>query len=221
MALASLLTAATLVLPFLARGAWHNMTQALGRLAAHDMLSAHAANIWWIFTWVLRVESVWREWGPWAAVSQPVRILGIQRAVELGYPNARVLGLLMVGSALAWACYRARQIQSLAGAWALAAWCMYAYALLAAQVHENHLIPAVMLLAPAAALDRRYRPMLWLVTAVAGLNLYLFGGLWWGYQPLINRSMTGVDASVLLSGVSVIAFAMLTERVGRSAVPRP
>jgi hypothetical protein len=207
--LASAATAALIVAPFVARGAWANLVQALGRLAAHDMLSAQGANVWWLFTWALRVRDVWHDWGPWAALTQPVQILGIERAVELGYPNARVVGLVLVGGALLWACVKAREAHTTATAFALAAWCMQAYAVLAAQVHENHLVPAVVLLIPAATLDARYRPVFWLLTAVAALNLYLFCGLWWGYAPLLTRSITVIDASVLVSALNVAAFVWL------------
>ena len=45
---------AAIVLPIVLRGAWPNMVQAVGRLAAHDMLSGNALNAWWMVTWVVR-----------------------------------------------------------------------------------------------------------------------------------------------------------------------
>ncbi len=210
---AGVATTGLIVLPFVARGAWSNLTQAIGRLATHDMLSAQAANVWWIFTWLLRVADVWSEWGPWRALTQETRILAITRATALGYPNARIVGLVLVGAALAWAFVRARRAATLPAVLALAGWSMYAYALFAAQVHENHLAPAVFLLAPAAALDRRLRPVFWAATAVVALNLYLFYGVGTGSAPIVGRSVTIVDATVLLAVASLATFAWLTARV--------
>jgi len=213
--LGGLAATALIVLPFVVRGAWPNLMQALGRLATHDMLSAQAANLWWIVTWLLRVIAVWPEWTVWEAVTLEVRILGIERAMELGYPNARVVGLMLVGGALAWACTRARQVTSLGDLAALAGWCLWAYALFAAQVHENHLAAAVFLVAPAAALQRRYRPAFWVLSAVVALNLYLFYGLGDGWPPVVSRTVTIIDATVVLSVANLAAFAWFTTLVVR------
>jgi hypothetical protein len=210
-----LITTGLVLLPFVLRGAWSNLTQALSRLALHDMLSAQAANVWWLFTWALRVQDAWTEFGAWDALTQEVRILGISRAVALGYPNARLVGLLLVGAALLWACMRARRVVAAPEAFALAAWSVYSYALFAAQVHENHLAPGVLLLAPAAALAPAYRGAFWLLTAVVSLNLYLFYGLGIGWPPLITRSATIIDATVVLSVVNVGAYGWLTAIIAR------
>ena len=199
------LTSASVLLPYVARGAWANMVQALGRLATHDMLSGNAANIWWIFTWILRVIDVAGEWGWWRALSQEVRILAISRAVALGYPNARVVGTVLVTVACGWAAWRARRA-SFAAAAALAGWSAYAYAILAAQVHENHLYLAVPFFVVAAGLDRRYRALLWWVSAIFALNLLLFYGFGRGLPFPLDRHWTGIDASVLLACVSVGVF---------------
>jgi hypothetical protein len=198
---------AALLLPFIVRGAWTNLVQALGRLATHDMLSAQAANIWWIFTWVLRVIDVWTEWGGGRAMTQEVRILAISRADALGYPNARVVGLVLVILAISWACWRVRRNVTLAQAAAITGWCAYAYAMLAAQVHENHWYAAVPLFGLAAGANRRYRTVFWAVTAVAALNLYLFYGLGDGWPPITSRAWTGIDMTVVLSVVNVGVFA--------------
>jgi hypothetical protein len=202
-------TSAVVVLPYIARGAWANLTQALGRLALHDSLSAFNANIWWIFTWILRVTDVWTEWGPRRALTQETAILGISRAQALGYPNARVVGLALVAAAMAWACWRMRHMTRLSQAAALGGWCAYAYAMLAAQVHENHWYPVIPLLIVAAAADRRYRGVMAAISLVAALNLYLFYGLGDGWPPLFARAWTGVDATVVLSVVNVFVFVKL------------
>jgi hypothetical protein len=206
-------TGGLIVLPLVARGAWSNLIQALSRLAAQDMLSAQAANVWWLLTWWLRVGNVWTESGIRASLMQQTRILSIERAIALGYPNPRAIGFAVVSAAIVWACLRMRSVGSAATALALAAWTMHAYALFATQVHENHLTPAVMLLGPAAAIDRRYRGTFWALTGIVALNLYLFYGLGQGYPPLITRTMTGIDGTVLLSLGSLAAFIRLTRLV--------
>jgi hypothetical protein len=200
-----LLTAGVVVAPVVARGAWSNLVQALGRLATHDMLSGQAANIWWLFTYALRVKDVWGEWGPTLAITQRLRILAISRAVALGYPNARAVGLVLVGAAIAAAVWRARRASSLAAAAALTGWTAWAYAVLAAQVHENHIVLAVPLVSLAAGLDARFRPMGWTVSIIAAVNLYLFGGFGLTWPP-VDRLATVIDASVLLAVVNVAAF---------------
>ena len=206
------LTSAVALLPYVARGSWANIVQALGRLATHDMLSANAANVWWIFTWILRVIDVAAEWGWWRALSQEVRILAISRAIALGYPNARIVGTVLVAIACGWAAWRARRA-SLAKAAALTGWSAYAYALLAAQVHENHLYLAVPFFAVAAGIDRRYRAMLWWVSAIFTLNLLLFYGFGRGLPSPVDRHWTGIDASVLLAFVSVGVFVWVGRRL--------
>jgi hypothetical protein len=211
-ALSSSLVSAIVLLPYVARGAWANIVQALGRLATHDMLSANATNFWWIVTWMLRVLDVSGEWGWWRAISQEVRILAITRATALGYPNARVVGMVLVTAACGWAAWRARRA-SFAGAMALAGWSAYAYALFAAQVHENHLYLAVPFFTVAAGLDRRYRAVLWWVSGIFALNLLLFYGLGRGLPNPLERGWTGIDASVLLAFVSLGVFGWTTGKL--------
>jgi hypothetical protein len=189
--------------PYVARGAWSNFTQAVGRLATHDMMSAEAANVWWIATWALRVLDVAGEWGWHDALTQQVRILGISRAIALGYPNPRVIGLCLVAAAIAWTVWRMRRAQSLADVAALTGWSAFAYAQLAAQVHENHLYLALPFFTVAAGLDRRYRPILYGASAVFMVNLLLFYGLGRGMPAPLDRRWTGIDMSVLLACVSV------------------
>jgi hypothetical protein len=204
------LATAVIVGPVIVRGAWSNLVQAVGRLATHDMVSAQAANVWWLFTYVLRVLDVWREWGPRQAMTQRLRILGISRVIALGYPNPRTVGLILVGLAIVSAMWRMKRARSFAEGAVLAGWTAWAYALFAAQVHENHLYLAVPFLALAAGLDRRYSGLCWTVSIIATLNLYLFEGLGIGWPPLLDRTSTFIDASVLLAVVNVGAFFWFT-----------
>jgi hypothetical protein len=100
---------------------------------------------------------------------------------------------------IAWAIWIARGVRSLGLAAAVAAFCVHAYVVLAPQVHENHLIAAVPLLAIAASLDRRFRPMLRAVSAVLTMNLYLFYGVTGEGPAPIARTLTGIDTTILLA----------------------
>lgn len=208
------------LLPFVARGALPNIAQAVGRLATHDMMSGNAANLWWIATWILRVLDVAGEWGWWPALTQQVRILGITRAIALGYPNPRAIGLILVALSAAWVMWRMRKVRTLADGAVLAGWLAFAYAQLAAQVHENHLYLALPFLALAGGLDRRYRIMFWWVSGVFAANLLLFEGLGRGMPAWLDRRWTGIDTTVLLAAISVGLFAWMTARLW-SGTPSP
>ena len=210
---------ALVLLPYVVRGAWANLAQAVGRLATHDMLSAQAPNVWWIVTWWLRVADIAPEVGWVRSLAQEVKILGITRAVALGYPNPRLIGSALVGIALLAAVFRVRQIRTAADAFALTAWSVYAYSLFAAQVHENHAYLAVLLLAPAAAIDRQYRVVFYLVTGILTLNLYLFYGFGFGWPPLIERTVAPIDLTVLLSVANVCVFGWFSWRLWNPSQP--
>ena len=185
------------------------------RHARHAL--GQAANIWWIVTWVLRVTDVWTEWGARRALTQVIGVLGIAPVQELGYPNARHIGLALVAIAVIWACWRMRRLTHLSEAAALGAWCAYAYAMLAAQVHENHWYPVVPLLILAAASDRRYRGVLAAISIVAALNLYLFYGLGFGWPPIAQRTWTGIDATVVLAVLNVFVFGRFGRLINSSS----
>jgi hypothetical protein len=206
------------VLPIVLRGAWPNMVQALGRLGTHDMVSGQALNVWWIVTWIARsldsLDMGWRR-----AFTEPVRILAISRFVEVGYPNPRPIGVVLVAAAILWACWRMRRARSLA-AWTLTAgWCAYAYAMLGAQVHENHFYLAVPLLVVAAAADARLRAASIATSLMVAFNLYVFYGFGTSWSPALDRGWTGVDLTVVAAAVNVGLFAWLTRCLVRRPSP--
>src|SRR3954470_7219390 len=150
-AAAGLITALAIVAPVILAGGWPNMVQALGRLATHDMLSANAANVWWIAGYLLRAWYSIHDMGAWAAFTAPAKILNISRVIEIGYPNPRPIGIVLTIAAIAWALwivYSAPRTSRLArrtshpaprtphlDVWllaGLAAFCVHAYATLAA-----------------------------------------------------------------------------------------
>jgi hypothetical protein len=200
------------VAPVAAAGGWPNMVQALGRLATHDMLSANAANLWWVIGYLLRVRYSVHDLGLWAAIAAPARILGIQRVIAIGYPDPRTIGIGLTTAAIGWALWTASRAASrtphpaprtphpdlwlLAG---LAGFLVHAYATLSAQVHENHLFAAVPLLVLAAAGRRGFRPIAAGVSMVVALNLNLFYGFGDGIGYALPRAITIVDLTIIVA----------------------
>jgi len=212
------------VAPIVAAGAWSNMIGALESLTRHDMLSANACNLWWIVGYVMRA---WysRDLGIWTAFTMPTKILQISRVIELGYPNPRAIGAALVVVAFAWALWTGRRRRDLTLLAAVAAFLVHAYATLSAQVHENHLFAAVPLLAIAAASRPGYRRLLILVSAIFALNLNLFYGISEGVGYGFPRTLTIVDATVLLAFANCAALAwharILKTECSTAAEPRP
>src|SRR4029079_17607107 len=118
-----------IIAPVVVAGGWPNMLQALSRLAHHDMLSANAANLWWVIGYLLRVRYSVHDMGVWAAVTAPAQILGIQRVIDIGYPDPRTIGIALMITAGAWALWTA--YRSALDLWLLAgvaAFLVHAYA---------------------------------------------------------------------------------------------
>ncbi len=193
-------------LPVIAAGGLPNMVQALSRLATHDMVSANACNLWWIVGYVIRAKASMHDLGAWTAFTMPTRILGISRMIEIGYPNPRLVGLGLTAVACAWALWTARRERTLGAIAGLAAFLLHAYSALSAQVHENHLFGAVPLLVLAGAEERAFRPIAVAVTAIVALNLNLFYGFGNGIGYAIPRSITIVDATVVLAVMNCAAL---------------
>jgi hypothetical protein len=214
------------VAPVVAAGGWPNMLQALGRLAHHDMLSANATNLWWVIGYLLRVRYSVHDMGLWAAVTAPARILGIQRVIDIGYPDPRTIGIALTAAAAAWALWTA--YRSAMDLWLLsgvAAFMVHAYATLSAQVHENHLFAAVPLLVLASAGRRAFWPICLGVSAVVALNLNLFYGFGDGIGFALPRAITIVDLTVIVALVNcsllVWHAAMLKRQCSTAAARRP
>ena len=236
-AAAGLVTTAAIVAPIVIAGGWPNMVQALGRLAHHDMLSANAANLWWVIGYLLRAWYSMHDLGVWAALTAPARILGIQRVIDIGYPDPRTIGIVLTIAAMAWALWTAykstiqsaiRSPQSAIDVWlvaGVAAFSVHAYVTLSAQVHENHLFAAVPLLVLASAGRRALRPIAIGVSAVAALNLNLFYGFGDDVGYALPRAITIVDLTVILALLNCLLLswhaAVLRRECSTAAAPRP
>jgi hypothetical protein len=204
----ALIATGVLVAPVAASGALPNMTHALGRLASHDMLSGNACNFWWIVGYLVRVQYTVSDYGLWGAIVRPTEILQISRFMEVGYPNPRPIGAVLVAIAVAWALWTARGAKD-RDLWlvaAVGAFTTHAYATLAAQVHENHLYAATPLLALAAAGRPAFRPVLVVVSAIFALNLNLFYGFGEDVGYALPRGLTIVDATVVLAVINCSAL---------------
>jgi hypothetical protein len=196
--------AALVCAPFARIGALPNLIQGAGRAFHHDMLSAEAVNLWWIVTWLLRASYAVKDLGAWTAFTMPVRILGVSRAVALGYPNPRVVGTILGGGTMLWAFWHARR-GSLPLILAAGACAIHAYTVLSVQVHENHFYLALPLIAAAGAVLPRLRGPYALASAICLFNLFLFQGFGHDFR-LPPRGFTIVDATVVLSFINVAAL---------------
>jgi len=203
----AVLTGVVWVGPVVMAGAWPNMMRALGSLARHDMLSGQAANAWWIVTYVMRAIYAVPDMGVADAFLSPVkRPLGITTIVQLGYPNPRLAATLVVLAAIAWGFWTGRKVRDLPRIALLGAWTVYAYFMLAVQVHENHFYMILPLLALAAAALPEWRRLFWVLSGSFALNLNLFYGLGDRIGFAVPRTITGIDATVWLSLVNVLAL---------------
>jgi hypothetical protein len=214
-------TVALIALPYAVRGALPNMWLAFGSFdARRDTMSAYAANVGWIINWWLR------SWFglpglrfPRAFLQIVPRPLSITRFRELGYPDPRPIGRLAVVAAVSWAMWLTRRSKDFAMAAALGAFTVHAFFVLSPGMHENHQLFEVPLLALAAALRPRLRPVFWLVSGIVALNInYIYGaGLGRGLEWAVPRMMTGVDLSVLVSFVNVGALVWFARRLVESS----
>ena len=134
------------------------------------------------------------------ALTAPAKILAISRTIEIGYPNPRVIGAAMTVSAMAWALWTAARVRDRFLIVAVGAFMVHAYAMLSAQVHENHLFAAVPLLVVAAAGRPRLRPVMWTISGIFALNLNLFYGISEYIEGwTVPRGITVIDLTVLLA----------------------
>ncbi len=211
--------AIVLIGPIVAAGGGPNFVQAMQRLEAHDMLSGNACNLWWIVGYVVRAAYSVEDYGRWGAIVHETRILGIDRFIEVGGPNPRPIAAVLVMAAMAWATWTARRSTD---RWVLAAlggFLIHAYATLSVQVHENHLVAAVPLLALAAAGRAQFRPIFLAVSAIVALNLNIFYGISEDAGFAIPRAMTVIDLSVGHAVLNCAALLWHGSVLKRAAAP--
>jgi hypothetical protein len=214
------------IVPFVLAGALPNMWLAFGSFyARRDILSGNAANLWWIVTYVLRAWYQIPQLGVLAAYLAPVRrILAISTLEEIGLPNPRPFGTVLVLGVSAWGLWRLRDARDLARHALGAAFVIHAFFVLGVGIHEHHMMLAVPLLALAAALRPGLRPLFYAVSAIVALNMNLFYGLGYGFGWGIPRGLLVVDLSVLLATANVAALVWhgrILAREAARAEPEP
>ncbi len=215
-ALAGALTVAVCTAPIVAAGAFGNMCTALAHLLTDGLLSGTALNAWWLVTFFGQAAHDLSQGTTLAtALTQPVSDISIPDFFARAGVNASVgmftaLGLgswTVVVAVVAWAMRQARDAADLPRLSALAAFTVHAYAVLALQVHENHLFLALPLLAIVAAARPQYRTLFLAVTAIAGLNLNLVYGFGEEVGYAMPRTLTGIDATVIVAALNCAALA--------------
>jgi hypothetical protein len=211
---------ALIVLPYAIAGALPNMWLAFGSFyARRDILSGNAANLWWIVTYVLRAWYQVPRVGVVAAYLAPVRrILSLTTIQDIGLPNPRPFGTIAVAIATGWGLWRVRLTRDLAVHALGAAFIVHAFFVLAVGVHEHHMMLAVPLLALAAGLRPRLRPLFYAVSGIVALNMHVFYGLGFKFGWAVPRGITGIDLSVLLAIANVAALAWHARILAREAV---
>jgi hypothetical protein len=195
-------------LPYALVGALSNVWLAFGSFyARRDILSGYAANIWWIANYVLRAWLQIPRLGVGGAFLAPVRrILAISSFQELGFPNPRPFATAAVLGVSGWGLWRARRSTDLAVHALGAAFIVHAFFVLSVGVHEHHMMLAVPLLALAAGLRPRLRPLFWTISAIVALNMNLFYGIGLGLGWSPPRGLLLIDLSVLLSVANIAAL---------------
>jgi hypothetical protein len=106
----------------------------------------------------------------------------------------------------AWAIWRLRAPTDLARHLLCAAFLVHAFFVLAVGVHENHQILMVPLLGLAAALHPPLRALFLATSAICFLNLNLFYGISYGLGWAVPRTITLIDATVVLSILNTMAL---------------
>jgi hypothetical protein len=211
---ASALSAAIIAAPVVAAGRAFQMMRSIAVLAGHDMLSALAFNAWWIVSYLFMAAAA-RGGGLRAAISARAEIVQHTYAMARGFPNPRVVALLLLAAAVLWALKTARQARDLGLHAALAGFVVVTYFTLSVQVHENHFFLAVPLLAVASALRPAFRPVFMALSVTFALNLYLpFGLRGHGSAEFLN-ALLPIDPGVVVALMTCAAFGWLAVVMAR------
>jgi hypothetical protein len=215
---ASALSAAIVAVPVVAAGKIFQMLRSVAVLAGHDMLSALAFNVWWIVSYLFMAAAA-RGGGLRAAVSARAEIVQHTYAMARGFPNPRVVALLILAAAVLWALETAWHARDLGLHTGLAAFVVVAYFTLSVQVHENHFFLALPLLAVASALRPAFSRVFMALTVTFALNLYLPFGVR-GNAPEFVTTLLPIDPGVVVALITCASFAWFAAVLAREcAVP--
>ena len=198
--LGAVVVSAAIAAPIVAAGAWWNMVHGVVSQTNETYLSMEGYNFWWLAGHFLWVAYAWQcGLDAWAVVVGPVARIPFIRAAAHGLPFLRAAGTMLALAGIGWGVSIGRRARDLSLVAAVGAFSVHAYAVLGAQVHENHLFAAMPLLVIAAASRRRYMPVLAGVSVFLALSMlfYIFAaeeGRW-----VLSRSLTLLDTTLLLA----------------------
>jgi hypothetical protein len=200
---AAALTAAVIMAPVILAGHTCDMVRSVAVLAGHDAISALAFNLWWVVGYVLQATAAGAN-GLRAGWAIAPEVMTHAQAMARGVPYPRAAGVVLVAAAVLWALRAVIRAGDLGLHAAYAAFVVCAYFTLSAQVHENHFFLAVPLLAIAAALRRKFAPVLAALSVIWALNLYLVYGVH-GEGADLSR-VTRLDPTWLLAAANCVVF---------------
>ena len=206
-AVGAAVVSAAVVAPFVAAGAWWNMVHGINAQTKEIEVSMEGYNFWWIAGHSLWTAYAWqRGLRVWSVFTAPVARLGFARAAAHGLPHLRVVGTMLAAAGIVWSTWIGRRARDLSLVAAIGAFSVHAFAVLGAQVHENHLFAAMPLLVVAAAQRKRFVPILAGVSAFLALNMifYIFSA---EEGPIVlSRTLTLVDTTLLLAVFNCVLF---------------
>jgi hypothetical protein len=217
---AAVATTLAIIAPYVWVGAIPNMWLAFGSFTTRrDILSGQAANVWWIANYLSRALDMAPGLG-WRAFVVPVaRVMATSTFMSQGIPDPGPYGRLAVLALWAWALWRMRHATDLGRHLLCAAFLVHAFFVLAVGVHENHQILMVPLLALAAVLRPRVRALFVVISTICALNLNLFYGISRGQGWAVPRTMTVIDATVVLSVINILALIWHARLLARESQP--
>ena len=213
-AVGAVVTTGVVLAPYVMTGALFNVTDAVWSLVTYGYMSGNAANVWWLVGYSVDVGRQLERLGL-VAFAVPARIFDLAELFALGpRVGGRSLGTLAITAiswvpvlgVVGWASRRSRGVPGPGILFALTALTVHAYFVLVVQVHENHMFLVLPVLAMVAVECPPYRRLLALLSAVVILNLNFFEGFGEGIGFALPRSITFIDATVLLAAANVAAF---------------
>lgn len=200
-----------LLLPFIVAGRFLGIFAGVSQQAMYPALSAQQLNIWWLVGGVVQVSR---------GVSQgvlPSVITMVSKADFVSWAGFHPLWIALpaFGTFTGVNLYYLYSELRAGNRWALfwaAALEVYGYTMLSLFVHENHLYAFFVYAAPLLALGSAVpRRLFWGLSAVYGLNLYLFDGFGQGLNGLNHwvRSLPGFDLTLPIALANLATFLLL------------
>jgi hypothetical protein len=181
------------------------VVESLYRASRHGSLSSFAANFPWLMTWWMGAGSETREASGGVITILPasrltLRVLSLAMLIAYG-GFVRAYWKRTSGTVNDWLLF------SLLGYWA--------YCVISAGAHENHLFLASLLALGLWWRDPRRLPLALMLAALANLNLAVFYG-WMGYTT--RFVVAGLDPTVILALANCVLFGGVVIRTFRPSV---